>query len=218
MSLGFCRAHFNELACKILPGPCVGVHLSGPASGLEPCARIDGRSKSGAGYSATAAAGDRLAPPKQKKLSRVYDMHHNLHFFLLPFVQDGDAKNAMPTALLLEYRSIPRKAARNQQRSRALAYPLRRASLHPSMARPDRASHPAVRVYTVRGVERSWSDPPSFCDFVPALEHDLVKSGMGTQTDADIALFGHPRKRIDRITFLAADKAAVTIGLINLIV
>lgn len=119
---------------------------------------------------------------------------------------------------LLEYRSIPRKAARNQQRSRALAYPLRRASLHPSMARPDRASHPAVRVYTVRGVERSWSDPPSFCDFVPALEHDLVKSGMGTQTDADIALFGHPRKRIDRITFLAADKAAVTIGLINLIV
>ena len=68
---------------------------------------------------------------------------------------------------------------------------------HPWMARPDRASHPAVRVYTARGVERSWSDPPSFCDFVPALEHDLVKSGMGTQTDADIALFGHPRKRID---------------------
>jgi hypothetical protein len=144
-------------------------------------------------------------------------MHHNLHFFLLPFVQDGEAKNAMATALLLEYRSIPRKAARNQQRSRALAHPLRRASLHPSMARPA-ASHPAVRVYTARGVERSWSDPPSFCDFVPALEHDLVKSGMGTQTDADIALFGHPRKRIDRITFLAADKAAVTIGLINLIV
>ncbi len=73
-----------------------------------------------------------------------------------------------------------------------------------------------MRVYTARGVERSWSDPPSFCDFVPALEHVLVKSGMGTQTDADIALFGHPRKRIDRITFLAADKAAVTIGLINL--
>jgi hypothetical protein len=134
--------------------------------------------------SATGASPQEPAPPKQKKLSRVYDMHHNLHFFLLPFVQDGEAKNAMATALLLEYRSIPHKAARNQQRSRALAYPLRRARLHPSMARPDRASHPAVRVYTARGVERSWSDPPSFCDFVPALEHDLVKSGMGTQTDA----------------------------------
>jgi len=33
-------------------------------------------------------------------------MHHNLHFFLLPFVQDGEAKNAMATALVLEYRSI----------------------------------------------------------------------------------------------------------------
>ena len=53
-----------------------------------------------------------------------------------------------------------------------------------------------MRVYTARGVERSWSDPPSFCDFVPALEHDLVKSGMGTQTDADIALLAILEKEL----------------------
>ena len=56
------------------------------------------------------AAGAPAASPrviKQNKLSRVYDMHHNLHFFFrFPFCNGSEHKNARATAILRAGRRV----------------------------------------------------------------------------------------------------------------
>jgi hypothetical protein len=63
------------------------VHLSVTSLG----ARVDGRTLLPLQSATT-------AQPKQKKLSPVYDMHHNFEFLSIPFLQDSEAKNAMGSA------------------------------------------------------------------------------------------------------------------------